>query len=193
MSPKLIFSFVVLLFLIPVNLRAQNKHSVFSKTDSAFVFNPKISWQLKQKMLDSSFANNSTAPNFVVIIATDEVSAKIREVCTEAPFVEGGLNRNNGERKYQDLKSHHFNFNSKSALLNVGFYEYSYDELLTYGQNSGVRKIINQVLKSGKDIQLNFQGSSKQQFMFAHILFNNGIMCTRGSIAGNFLTLSKFR
>lgn len=193
MKTKSITPFLVFLLLVHISLIAQNRHAAFSKTDSVLVFNSKINLQLKQKMLDRSFANNSTAPNFVVIIATDKISGKTKEVCTEAPFVEGGIERNIGKEKNQTYKSQHFYFNTKSALNNIGFYEYTYDELLEYGQNKEVRLIVADVLKSGKDIQFNFQNSRKQQFMFAHILFNNGIMCTRGDVAGNFMTLSKFK
>ncbi|MCR8556736.1 hypothetical protein KXD93_03745 [Mucilaginibacter sp. BJC16-A38] len=171
----------------------QSTKKKFSKSDSLFVFNPRLDIKTKRRMLDSAFANNSTAPNFVVIVATNQITGVTKEICTEAPFVEGGVDRNKGKEKSQNYKSQHFYFNTKPALDNIGFYEYSYSELLEYGQNKDVRKIVTEVLKSNKEIELNFQGPRKQQFMFAHILFNNGIMSIRGDIAGNIMTLTKIK
>jgi hypothetical protein len=174
-------------------LLGQAKTVKFTHTDSVFVFNPHFSLKIKQKMIDSAFANNSTAPNFVVIVATDLASRVSKEICTEAPFVEGGIDKNEGKEKYQNVERLHFSFNTKAALNNIGFNEYSYEELLKYGQNMAVRNIVAKVLKSNKDIEMNFQGTRKEQFMLAHILFNNGIMSTRGDIAGNLMVLSKIK
>ena len=171
----------------------QNTERKFSKTDSLFVFNQRLDINTKRRMIDSAFANNSTAPNFVVIVATNQITGVTKEICTEAPFVEGGVDRNKGKERSQKYKSQSFYFNTKSALDNIGFYEYSYSELIEYGRNKDVRKIVTDVLKSNKEIQLNFQGSRKQQFMLAHILFNNGIMSTSGDIAGNLMTLAKMK
>lgn len=46
----------------------------FNKSNSIFVFNSKLDFRIKQKMIDSAFANNSTALNFVVIIATNKLT-----------------------------------------------------------------------------------------------------------------------
>ncbi|HWZ03124.1 MAG TPA: hypothetical protein VNX40_05890 [Mucilaginibacter sp.] len=187
--------FLLLLAIFFVTLSyystAQNKKIQFNRNDSIFVFNPKLNLNIKQKMLDSSFANNSTAPNFVVIIATNKLTGKTKEICTEAPFVEGGLERNTGNAKSQRYKSQYFYFNTKPALDNIGFNEYSYDDLIQYGQTKKIREIVKMVLKNDEEQEINFQGTRKEQFMFAHILFNNGILSTRGCIAGNLMTLRK--
>lgn len=182
----------VILLTFSNYLFGQAKKKKFSEADSNFVFNKQLSLRTKQKMADSAFANFSTAPNFVVIIATDQIRGITKEVCTEAPFVEGGLGRNKGKEKSQNHKSRHFYFNTITALNNIGFDEYSYDELLEYGQNNDVKETVTQALKNNH-IELNFQGTRKQQFMFAHILFNNGIISTRGDIAGNLMILNKIK
>lgn len=169
------------------------KRAPFNKSDSIFVFNSKLDFRLKQKMLDSAFANYSTAPNFVVIIATNKITGKTKEVCTEAPFVIGGLDRNKGKSKSQKYKTQPLYFNTISALENIGFNEYSYEELLNYGRRKELRRIVGLVLKNNIEQEYNFQGTRKQQFMFAHILFNNGIMSTRGDIAGNLMTLKRMK
>jgi len=165
----------------------------FNKSDSIFVFNSKLDFRIKQKMIDSAFVNNSTAPNFVVIIATNKLTGVTKEVCTEAPFVIGGLDRNKGSAKSQKYNIQPLYFNTKSALENIGFDEYSYTELLNYGKRKEIRRIVSLVLKDNREQEYNFQGTRKEQFMFAHILFNNGIMSTRGDIAGNFMMLKRMK
>jgi len=188
----LLFSGVLLLTLSN-NSFGQKETKKFSRADSLFVFNPGLDVKTRQKMLDSAFANDSTAPNFVVIFATNQLTGVTKEVCTEAPFVEGGIDRNNGKQKTQNYKSQHFYFNTKAALENIGFNEYTYSELLAYGQNQEVRKIVTEVLKTDRAFDLNFQGTNKQQRMLAHILFNNGIMAITGDIPGNLMTLTKIK
>jgi len=185
------------LFVIPLATFAQKSSKTFSKADSLFVFNPNVSEAKKKRMADSAFANFSTAPNFVVIIATDQATGKTKEVCSEAPFIEGGLDRNKADKntsaKNKTPINRHYYFNSKSALENIGFNEYNYYDLLLYGQKTIVRNLVNKILKSNAEQSYNFQGTRKEQFMFAHILFNNGILTTRGCIAGNIMTLTKVR
>jgi len=135
-------------------------------------------------MLDSCFANDSTEPNFVVILALNKLTGVTKEICTEAPFIKSGLDRNKGKGKSQSYKSQYVYFNTKSALNNIDFNDYSYRELLEYGQSKDVRKIVNNVLKSNKTIEFNFQGTRKQQHMLAHIFFNNGIIATRVILLG---------
>lgn len=38
-----------------------------------------------------------------------------------------------------------------------------------------------------------FTGDRKEQVMFAHLMFNNGVMMTRGCIAGNICGLTYFK
>lgn len=149
----------------------QSTEKKFSKSDSIFVFNPRFDIKTKKRMVDSAFANHSTAPNFVVIVATNQITGITKEICAEAPFVEGGIDRNKGKEKFQNYKSQHFSFNTKSALDNIRFYAYSYRELLEYGQNKHVRKIVAELLESKKAIEFNFQGTRKTTiYVCSHII-----------------------
>ncbi|GAA4313337.1 hypothetical protein GCM10023149_09060 [Mucilaginibacter gynuensis] len=131
--------------------------------------------------MDSSFANESTSPNFVVITAVNKITGKTKEICTEAPFVIGGIERNKGNATQQNYKSASFYFNTKAALDNVGFDEYTYRELIKYGQNKELKTIVDYLSRNPMvTMEHNFQGTRKQQFMFAYVLFNNGIMSTSG-------------
>jgi|GEM_PF-1078729 len=187
---------LTILLASPLATSAQTWVKPFSKADSLFVFNPTVSEAKKKRMADSAFATFSTAPNFVVIIATNQTTGKTKEICTEAPFVLVGLSRNKSDKTVLAINrtqiDRHYYFNSKSALENIGFNEYSYYDLLLYGQDITIRNLVNQILKNNEVQSYNFQGTRKEQFMFAHILFNNGILSTRGCIAGNIMTLAKF-
>lgn len=166
----------------------------FTKADSLFVFNPKISLKLKRAMQDSAMANGSTAPNFIVILATDQATNQTKEICTVTPFVQGALDRNNLKKsdaiKNNRLCERHYYLNTKKALENIAFNSYNYTDLLRYGQNPLIRRLVANVSKSTTTQDYNFQGTNKEQCMFAHILFNNGIMSTQGCIAGNLMTLN---
>jgi hypothetical protein len=172
---------------------SQNRKNRYTKSDTLFVFSPGVDLQTKAKMRELAFANNSTEATFVVVTATNKMTGITKEICTEAPFIHGGIERNSGKERHQTVKSAHLYFNTTSALTNIGFNDYSYADLLKYGQRTDVKEIINKVFKSDKGVALNFKGSRKQQFMLAHILFNNGILSTRGDIAGNFMNLTQVK
>lgn len=190
------FIFTILFTVQLLSSFAQTDQKTFSKKDSLFVFNPNLSEVKKKRMADSAFANFSTAPSFVVIIATDRMTGKTKEICTEAPFVEGGLDRNKVRRiiRTNNIKSinRHYYFNTKAALENIGFHEYSYHDLILYGKKVEIRNIVKHLSESHIKQEYIFQGTRKEQLMFAHILFNHGILTTSGDIAGNFMTLINF-
>ena len=185
-------SFIVFGLLICPSCWAQHR-SIFSKFDSDFVFNPSFNIKLKQRMVDSAFANVSTAPNFVVIDATDSLTGLTKQVCTAATFIIGGLDRNTGNSKNQQLHSLHFYFNTDSAICNIGFNGYTYTELLAFGKRKNVRALVDYHLKYPQRTVIMFNGRDIEQAMLAHILFNNGIMSTSGDIAGNFMTLYQIK
>jgi hypothetical protein len=65
-------------------------------------------------------------------------------------------------------------------------------ELEEYAKTINVERIVQQIKEGklqekafGMDEEQTWQETKKEQIMFAHIMFNNGIMTTRGCIAGN--------
>lgn len=147
----------------------------------------------KFKMFCEAFNNHSTTPNYIVITVRNMNTGEEKEICTEAPFLRGAINYETGEWgfSYKKHKTRYFKFHQDSALLNISFNLYTKDDLDKYTKKINVSEIVNQV-KNGKLTTKTFMGDKKEQLMFAHLMFNNGVMMTRGCIAGNICKLTYF-
>lgn len=150
--------------------------------------------QTKFKMFCSALDNFSTAPNYIVVTIKNKKTGETKEVCTEAPFIHGAMGRETGDWTFncKNYKTRYFEFTKDSALWNISFDLYTRDDLDKYAKTINVAEIVQQV-KSGKLISKTFMGDRKKQIMFAHLMFNNGVMMTRGCIAGNICGLTYFK
>ncbi|OOG65201.1 hypothetical protein [Flavobacterium sp. A45] len=150
--------------------------------------------QTKFKMFCSALDNLSTEPNYIVISVKNKNLGETKEICTEAPFIGGAMARENGNSSIncKNYKNRYFEFSKESALLNINFDLYTEAELDTFAKSINVIEIIQQV-KNGKLTTKTFNGNRKEQIMFAHLMFNNGVMMTRGCIAGNICGLTYFK
>lgn len=154
-----------------------------------------INEQIKQEMFCKALNNLSTAPNYVVLNIKNIKTGEIKEVCTEAPFLSGAIYKEYG--KYPDKidckknKERYFEFSKDSALWNINYNLYSKISLDSFSKTINVEEIIK-LVKSGKLESKTFKNSSKEQIMFAHLMFNNGVMMTRGCVAGNICELSYY-
>jgi len=198
------------------------KKSTEAKTNIETTDN--ISETQKFKMFCAALENQSTAPNYVVVKAKNLNTGEVKEICTEAPFVEGAIYIQTGNFSFQtdcnDYPNRYFEFSADSALWNISFDLYTITELEEYAKTIDVEKIVQQI-KEGKLQQKTFgfdvdefeqhlregkttkeamrmvkkqtlEETHKKQTMFAHIMFNNGIMMTRGCVAGNVCELYIF-
>lgn len=149
----------------------------------------------KFKMFCAAFANQSAAPNYVVVLVKNTVSGETREVCTETQFLNVAFKMQTGGEMSLDYRSHkerYFEFSSDSALANINFGLYSAADLDEYAHTINVAGVVADV-KSGKLTSKSFsEGYGKEQIMFAHLMFNNGVMVTRGCFIGNICGLSYF-
>ena len=168
-----------------------------------------ISETQKFKMFCAALENQSTAPNFVVVVVKNLNTGEVKEICTEAPFVEGAIYRQTGKFSFStdcnDYPNRYFEFSADSALWNISFDLYTISELEKYATTIEIYKIVQQI-KNGKLRSITFgfdeekqtwkkqtwEETRKEQRMFAHIMFNNGIMMTRGCVAGNVSELYVF-
>ncbi|MEO6582737.1 MAG: hypothetical protein ABIO05_00340, partial [Ferruginibacter sp.] len=76
-----------------------------------------------------------------------------------------------------------------SALWNISFVLYTTTDLEKYAKAIDIKKTIKQ-MRSGKLSSILFPlNQRKQQRMFAHLMFDNGVMMTRGCVAGNICEL----
>lgn len=151
--------------------------------------------QTKFKMFCSALDNFfSTAPNYIVVTVKNKQTGETKEVCTEAPFIRGAVGRETGnwEFNYENYQTRYFEFSKDSALWNIRFDLYTKDDLDRYAETINVTKIVK-LVKSGLLKSKTFKGDRKEQIMFAHLMFNNGVMMTRGCKAGNICELTYFK
>jgi hypothetical protein len=153
-----------------------------------------INEKTKFDMFCNAINNFSTASNYVVINVKNLKTGEVKEICTEAPFIQGALGRETGNWNFncKNYKTRQFEFLKDSSLWNISFDLYTKQELEIYSKTINISEIVNQV-KTGKLTSKTFQGDKKEQIMFAHIMFNNGILMKRGCLAGNICSLSYFK
>ena len=172
---------ILLTFLILFGLPAFKTAQVDEKT--------------KQKMFCAAYKNMSTAPNYIVVTVKNLKTNVTKEVCTEAPFLNGAIDMENGTFTWGvDCKKHkdrYFEFSKDSALCSIGFELYAPMDLDNYSKTIDIDNII-QNIKIGKLTEKIFTGDEKEQRMFAHIMFNHGVMVTRDCLAGNVCGLKYF-
>ena len=148
-------------------------------------------------MFRAAIANDSTAPNYVLITIRDGRNGSSRLVCVEAPFLEGALHREHGldysesgQRRARQLivasRDRVFTFSQPAALANVAP-RYS----------PAVLAQVRSVLSSRTDAQLrsgslDWLYASKPSDSYsayrdaaAHVLLERGILCGRGCVVGN--------
>ena len=150
----------------------------------------------RYKMFCAAIANLSTAPNYVVIIVKNLNTGKKMEFCTEAPFLIGAVTRETGAKTYEldckKYKDRYFEFSNDSALWNISFGFYSKAELDAYAETINIPDIVKQI-QIGKLTNKTFTDGGKEQILFAHLMFNNGVMIRNDCEAGNVVHLSYFK
>ena len=162
----------------------------------SYTANAQVDNQTRSKMFCAALRNLSTAPNYVVVIVKNLNTGKTKEICTEAPFIDGAVSIETNVSKSincMKYKDRYFEFKNDSALWNIGIDLYDNVELDQYARTLNITKAVKQV-RDGKLTEIGFPPSGrKQQRMFAHLMFNNGVMMTRGCIAGNICGLTYFK
>lgn len=185
MRTKVIFFFLGIC-LISCNIKNRNSIQEVQSIDDA----------IKQNMFNITYIHQSTAPYYVVATIKNINTGEIKEICTEAPFLEGALHREY-EKDYDynfnlnDTTTRYFEFSNDSALWNISFDLYTQEDLQSYKNTLNIDSIIN-ILKEKRHLSIQFTPYSmnnKEQIMYAHIMFNNGIMMRRGCEAGNICNL----
>lgn len=161
----------------------------------SFLTKAQVDEQTKFDMFCAALANLSTAPNYIVVTVKNLKTQEVKEICTEAPFIEGAMGHETGEWTIncKNHKKRYFEFSKDSALWNISFDLYTKTELENFAKTIDIPKIVKQI-KSGKLKTKTFKdGDGNEQIMFAHLMFNNGVMMTRGCVAGNICTLKLFK
>jgi len=146
-------------------------------------------------MFCAAIANLSTAPNYVVVNVKNLNTGEMKEFCTEAPFLIGAITRETGAKTYgldcEKYKDLYFEFSNDSALWNISFGFYSKADLDAYAKTINISDIVKQI-QSGTLTSKTFTGDGKEQILFAHLMFNNGVMGRSDCEAGNVVHLDYF-
>jgi hypothetical protein len=148
-------------------------------------------------MFRAALANDSTAPNYVLVTIRDGRNRSSRLVCIEAPFLEGALHREHGldysesgQRRVRQLilasPDRIYTLSQPGALANVAP-RYS----------PAVLAEVRSMLSSRSDAQLRSasldwlyvrrpsDSYSAYRDAAAHVLLERGILCGRGCVVGN--------
>jgi len=154
-----------------------------------------IEEETKQKMFCKALNNLSSSPNYVVVNIKNLKTGEKKEVCIETPFLNGAIGKEFGiypdKIDCEKHKERYFEFSKDSALWNINYNLYSKISLDSFAKTINVEEIVK-LVKKGELKSKTFNSDKKEQIMFAHLMFNNGVMMTRGCIAGNICELSYY-
>jgi hypothetical protein len=145
--------------------------------------------------------NESTFQNFLVVKVKNLNNGEVREYCTKGNFLKGALHRelNLGYSKdgiikvYETAiknKERYFEFKNDSAIWNISaFDKYSIRELSEFENQIGIDSLIYRI-ENGKDLGITIS-KDKEMKMYAHVLFNKGILTGENNFFGGMLTIDK--
>lgn len=182
---------LILFLLLTCFISCHKKKTIDSTLDTQT-----IDESIKQKMFNLAYIYDSTAPYYVVAMIKNRNTGEVKELCSEAPFIKGALHRE-FEKDYDysfnldSTTTRYFELSKDSALWNISFDLYTQKELLLYKETLNIDSIIT-ILKEKKHSSIQFSpysADSKEQIMYAHIMFDYGIMMRRGCEAGNYCSL----
>jgi hypothetical protein len=144
--------------------------------------------QTKYKMFCKAINHSmTTSPYYIVIKVKNENTNEIREICTSATIfyltyikVHYTDLRSTGDtlKKHKDR---FFIFSADSILSQIDFFLYSKTELDQFERTLNIDSIINEV-KTGRLTYTSqyLDSDFKKQTMFAHIMFDHGVLIRRG-------------
>ena len=146
---------------------------------------------VKFRMFCKAIENLRSAPDYVVVTVKNVTTGETKEVCTEIQFLNDAVRQETGAAADLDCAKYptrYFEFMKDSALEVLNFSLYSQADLDKYAKTVNITDIVENV-KTGKLTGKTFEGYGREQIMFAHVMFNNGVIMTRGQIIGNICSL----
>lgn len=140
--------------------------------------------------------NHGTFQYFLVVKVKDINTGQTREICTKGNFLRGSLHReyNLPYEKGEDAKvatialnskDRYFEFKNDSALLNIGINDYSMADLTELEKQIDFDALAKKIKKKKKWSLKIFD--DKKIYIYAHALFNRGIMTGENSCWGGTL------
>jgi hypothetical protein len=155
--------------------------------------------QLSRVVFDnylSAVNNTSTFQYFVVVTIKDPATGQYREVCSKGNFLLGALHREFGLgysekdcRKIHDIavlqRERRFELKKKSAIANLSISDYSIAAFEALEHKVNFDSLANAMRLSGQ-WEMAFDSDSLMN-MYAHALFNRGILTGENSCFGGTL------
>lgn len=199
MKPQ-ILGLLILLTVQSCGLKNNNKSDMILN-DSKDIIDKYSNDSVRNQIFKIAYQNTSTAPSYVVFKAVDLNTKETKEICCEAPFLSGAMHREfekgytESESKFIDNlilnnKSRVFQFKNKDALKNIGFDEYPGSDLI---KKAATKINLEYYLKiygandSIKSMNFNNDSTGVSQLVFAHLMFECGIITSRDCEAGNYI------
>ena len=145
----------------------------------------------------AAIKNESTFQYFLVVKVKNLNNGQTREYCTKGNFLQGAIHREYKldynekgiSKAYSvavDNKDRYFEFKNDSAIWNIGgVWEYSMDDLAKLEKKTNFDALATQIRKTGKWSKEIFD--DKMMLMYAHALFNRGILTGENNCFGGTL------
>jgi hypothetical protein len=142
--------------------------------------------------------NKSTFQYFLVIHVTDLTTGLTREICTKGNFLAGAIHReygldydDNSIRKAEQIalnnRTRTFQFKEKEAIQNLGLDRYSIEDLKDFEQRINIDQLMKHINKDWKKELFD----DKEMLLYAHSLFNRGILTGENNCYGGTLEVIK--
>lgn len=139
--------------------------------------------------------NEGTFQYFLVIKVKDLNTNQTKEICTNGNFLDGAIHMEYkidydslGMSKIENLqklnKDRYFEFKDTAALNNIGINNYSMDELANFERTHNIDSLA-QIVKKGKWSL--WIPDNKMMLLYAHSLFNRGILTGENNCFGGTL------
>ena len=184
---KKFVSFLLILLLIACNNTKSKEKKQFKSTADSIRYTNYV------KLVN--YRNNSHTASYVVVNVKNLNTKEIKEICTYPDFLYGALQRKNKKHDDEILlqnKERYFEFKDTAALNNIGFNSYSKNDLAEFKNRIKFDSLVKLIAKK-KYPTIDFGEEHHKFNMFAHLLFNEGIMsihripCMFQIIDDNFL------
>ena len=137
--------------------------------------------------------NESTFQYFLVIHVTDLNTGQTRDICTQGNFLKGAIHweynlnyDDNSNKKVENIalsnKTRTFKFKNVAAIQNLGLDQYSMDYLREFEEKNNIDKLTKEINEAWTK-----RLDDKEMLLYAHSLFNLGILTGENSCYGGTL------
>jgi hypothetical protein len=195
-----ILGLVILTITLSCGFENKTEKIVQNSEPEINIFDKYSNDSIRDRIFKIAYENTTTSPSYIVFIAEDLNTGARKEICCEAPFLSGAMQRelkkslNVTNSKFIDSlilenKDKVFKFKDVDALRNIGFKEYPDHTIISQiAMQNDLGYYIEKFGANDSIKSIQFEGESALvQVMFAHVMFKCGIITSRDCIAGNYI------